>query len=90
MPSIPLKWDDNSDNEDNFILERKVVGGAFAELATIAANEQSYADDTILLDVDYVYRIYAENVGGPSGYSNQLPVSVKSIPIRRGLRTIYV
>ena len=90
MPSVQLYWNDNSTDEDNFILERKIIGGAFAGLATIAADAISYTDETISLDVDYVYRIYAENAGGPSGYSNELPVSVKSIPIRQGVRAIYV
>lgn len=90
MASIRLAWNDNSTNEDNFIFERKVVGGSFAAIATLDPNVAIYLDETLLPDTDYVYRVYAENTGGPSGYSNELPVSVKSLPARQGLRVIYV
>ena len=90
MPNLNLYWNDNSSDEDNFILERKVAGGSFSTLTTLNADVSSYTDAAFLENVDYVYRDYAQNAGGDSGYSNELSVRVESTPIRRGLRAIYV
>ena len=90
MPNLNLYWNDNSSDEDNFILERKVAGGSFSTLATLGMNVTSYIDTTFLEDVDYVYRVYAQNAGGNSGYSNELPVRIESTVTRRGVRAVYV
>lgn len=90
MATIALRWNDNSTDEDNFILERKVVGESFSTLATIAADVTFYADEAVSLDTDYVYRILARNTGGDSAYSNELPARLASTPVRFGLRAIYV
>ena len=78
MPSVTVGWNDNSDNEDNFVLERKIVGGAFSTLTSPAANATSYVDATLAAQTDYIYRIKATNTGGDSAYSNELSVSTKT------------
>lgn len=68
--TIDLVWVDNSDNETGFSVERMPHGGAFAELATVAAGVTTYADDAVTEDVTYVYRVRAFNGDEYSGYTN--------------------
>ena len=80
MPSVTLAWNDNSDNEDNFVLERKNVSGSFSTIASPAANVTSYIDNTIQPLNDYIYRIKATNAGEDSAYSNEF--SFNTLPVR--------
>jgi hypothetical protein len=69
---INLSWADNSTNELNFILERKVgAGGTYAQVATPAANATGYSDTGLLASTTYYYRIKAHNSSADSGYSNE-------------------
>ena len=76
MPTVTIRlaWDDNSSNEDNFVLEQKVGGGSFATLETLGANVTTYTDADVIQDVTYVYRVKATNTSGSSEYSNELTV----------------
>ncbi|MDI6787497.1 MAG: fibronectin type III domain-containing protein, partial [Planctomycetota bacterium] len=72
--SISLQWQDNSNNEDGFKLERttSAEGGpasGWALLATITTT--SYADTYNLSpNTVYYYRVYAYNLGGDSAYAS--------------------
>lgn len=77
-----LNWQDNATNEDGFILERQLNGGAFTVLAAaIAANLVSYNDGTAtgstVSDNVYCYRVKAFNTAGQSAFSN---TACKTIP----------
>jgi len=67
---ILLTWQDNSDNEDGFKIERD-DGTGFQEIATISANQTSYLDEGLSPSTTYAYQIKAYNSAGDSGYSNQ-------------------
>ena len=70
---INLIWTDNSDNETGFKIERKFVNDSlYAEIASVGPNVASYASTGLLEGSAYVYRIYAFNDGGASGYSNEV------------------
>ncbi|MDY6989664.1 MAG: DNRLRE domain-containing protein [Thermodesulfobacteriota bacterium] len=68
---ITLHWTDNSDNEESFIVERKVDGNDFSILATLPANVETYLDDGLTPLRTYTYRVKAQNNYGDSGYSNE-------------------
>ncbi|MDY6952614.1 MAG: DNRLRE domain-containing protein, partial [Thermodesulfobacteriota bacterium] len=68
---ITLQWADNSDNEESFIVERKVDSGDFSILATLPANVETYLDDGLTPLRTYTYRVKAQNNYGDSGYSNE-------------------
>lgn len=69
---VDLSWTDNSDNEENFVLERQVDGGAYSVLDdTIPANTESYSDTGLAPLHTYTYRLKASNNYGDSGYSNE-------------------
>jgi len=63
--NIIVSWKDNSDNEQNFY----VLRGPSEEpgpCAILGANDTSYTDDGVQLDVTYCYRVYAGNLTGSS------------------------
>lgn len=67
---IELAWSDNSQNEDGFIVERHIDGGAFQILAQLEANQSGYEDTLLSSATTYYYRVKAFNAAGPSEYSN--------------------
>ena len=67
--SIRISWQDNSDNETGFRLERS-TGGAFTLLAQLGANVTTYVDTNLNPNTAYDYRLTAINGAGQSIYSN--------------------
>ena len=71
-----LTWKDNSDNEAQFMIERKVGTGAFAVLATLPFNTTQYHDAPLVAGTTYGYRVMA--MGKEAGtehnndYSNEV------------------
>ena len=66
---ILLTWQDNSDDEEGFKIERD-EGAGFQEIATVPANQTSYLDENLTPATTYTYQIKAYNSAGESGYSN--------------------
>lgn len=70
--SLSLAWNDNSNNETGFKLER--CQGAtctnFAQVATPAANATTFANTGLARRTAYRYRIRSYNTAGNSAYSN--------------------
>jgi len=65
--AVRLNWVDASSNEDGFIIERRTGNaGAYVERFRTAANATQYAEDVLLGDTDYMYRVRAFNGGGDS------------------------
>ena len=68
---LTLTWTDNSTNEEGFNVERRVgTTGAYAQLASVGINVNSYIDSSLLDNTTYCYRVQAFNAAGSSGYSN--------------------
>ncbi len=67
---LTLHWDDNSDNETGFKLERSINGSGFVQIATLAANVTSYTDVGLAGGASYSYRVRAYNDAGDSDHSN--------------------
>lgn len=69
-----LLWDEVSDNEQGFIIERKAEicagPGLFAEIARTGANVVTYVDKAVAQGQFYCYRVAAFNTAGQSAYSN--------------------
>ena len=78
--SVQLAWQDNSNNETGFIIERcdpvfKDLGnpkltvncsGAWKIVGSAAANTTTYVDDTVTANQTYIYRVRATNQSGSS------------------------
>lgn len=67
---IALAWNDHSDHEDGFKIERSLDGSSFSEIETVSADTVSYWDADLLSGTRYYYRVRAYNGFGNSGYSN--------------------
>ncbi|MGK7393484.1 MAG: FG-GAP-like repeat-containing protein [Candidatus Cyclobacteriaceae bacterium M3_2C_046] len=70
---IELTWDDNSDNESGFVIERSLTSiSGFSELITTSANITAFSDNTSLAEgTTYFYRIKAVNGPSQSLYSSE-------------------
>lgn len=67
---ISLNWQDTSNNEDSFKIERSRDGISFSEIATTGSNTQSYLNTNLKSSSTYYYRVKALNGSGASPYSN--------------------
>ncbi len=76
--TLTLSWTDNANNETSFILERRLLGGGYSVIATLAANTTSYADSGLTAGASYEYRVRASNSAGDSAVSNTLGVTMQT------------
>gem|GEM_PF-855106 len=67
--TIRLRWNDKSNFEESFILERD-GGDGYTLLATIPANSTSYLDHDLEYDLEYRYRITIVYNSVASGWTN--------------------
>jgi hypothetical protein len=65
-----VNWDDSSDAEDGYRVERSVDGVNFSTIATLPANSTEYTDKGLLAGTTYSYRVQAFNAFAISPYSN--------------------
>ncbi|PLX33075.1 MAG: hypothetical protein C0600_01095 [Ignavibacteria bacterium] len=78
---ISIGWDDNSDNEDGFRVERSLDGGAtWTEIATVGANWSNYRNSGLSPATQYWYRVRAYNSVGTSAYSNTASATTPAAP----------
>ena len=83
---VSLLWQDTSDKEDGFQIERRGGTSAdFSQIIVMQANATSYIDGTALANTAYAYRIRAFNISGQSAYSNEAsvitPVTASSLAV---------
>ncbi len=67
---VQLSWNDNSNNEAEFDIERSTDGTNWTQIATVGVNVTTYNDTTVQALTEYFYRVRASNSIGPSGYTN--------------------
>ncbi len=70
---IKLTWNDQSNNETGFKIERRATAnaGSFSEINTVDANTTEFTDSALSFMTSYTYRIRAYNANGNSTYSNE-------------------
>lgn len=78
--TLTVNWNDNADNEDNYVLERSVDGSNFAVITTLTANSVSYQDTGLVPNTKYYYRIKAINATQSSVYSAVASITTPAIP----------
>jgi hypothetical protein len=66
---IRLTWTDRASTETAYWVERRLVGGSWGLLATLAANATGYTDRAVAAESTYSYRVSARNVYGTSAYA---------------------
>jgi len=85
--SITLSWNDNSSNEDTFVIQRRKVGSGlgFTDITTtpapLPADTVTYTDEGLDANSYYHYRVRAyKNVGSvDSAYSNEAHALTKVV-----------
>jgi hypothetical protein len=73
-----LTWQDNSDNEDFFLLARAEGSGLFTTLATPGLGTTSFTDDSLLPERTYSWKVRCQNPVGTSLFSNTVSVTLPS------------
>jgi hypothetical protein len=77
---VVLQWVDNSNNEDGFVVERKLSDkNKWRVLENIDSDVRSFTDNTIVTGKTYNYRVYAIGLGEESSPTN---IATKSITLR--------
>jgi hypothetical protein len=75
--TIVLKWQDKSNNETGFYLERSLNNSTWLRITTLSANVTTYSDAGLGRKTTYWYRVQAYNSGGTSAYSNTASTTTK-------------
>ena len=81
---IGLNWQDSSNNESGFKVERKTDSGGFMEIALLPPNTTQYIDNVVDLS-EYTYRVIPFNLAGDApSYSNTVKAktSLNKLPPR--------
>ncbi|MEK7310091.1 MAG: fibronectin type III domain-containing protein [Planctomycetota bacterium] len=68
--SIGLQWQDNSNDETKFYIERSPDGLTFSYLSEVGSNVVSFTNSGLPYTTTYWYRVYAYNTAGSSGFTN--------------------
>ena len=77
--TVTVKWTDNANNEDYFILDRSEDGISYTDIFHPVANSNTYVDNGGLIpNKTYYYRLKAVNADGNSA---SLSGSIKTPPI---------
>jgi len=70
--SISIQWNDRSDNEDTFVIERRGNGSGWVRAGEVGKNVTTFKDDNppLFPSSTYEYRVKAINSETESTYSN--------------------
>jgi autotransporter-associated beta strand protein len=77
---INLGWQDQSDDEIAFLIERSLNNVTFTPLASVNANETSYVDSDLSPSTTYYYRVQSTNLAGGSAFSNTAQATTTPLP----------
>lgn len=68
--SLVFSWNDNSNNETGFDIQRREVGGSYSNLTSVGANVTNFNDNTATSDKNWEYRVRATNGSGNSAWTS--------------------
>lgn len=77
---ILLTWEDESNDETGFVIEMKLLGGAFAAIATMDANSTGAEVFNLSPATGHVFRVRATNAHGTSAPGNEAQASTNALP----------
>jgi hypothetical protein len=86
-PQVTVTWMDNATNEDSFVIERSLNGGAFSQIGTAPARNNTgtatFVDTSVTATSTqniYAYRVAAVNAAGVTYSGNTASVVVPVMP----------
>jgi titin len=77
---VDLSWQDTSQIESEFRIERSTDGGPFSPAGQASQNATTFSDLTVQARHAYRYRVFAVNNAGDSDPSNELEVDIPAAP----------
>ncbi|HZP80685.1 MAG TPA: fibronectin type III domain-containing protein [Chthonomonadaceae bacterium] len=77
---IDLAWQDNSNNEDDFVIEQSTDGAAWIKAASVNANTTHYAVPGLSGATTYYFRVRAQNADGDSDNSTIASATTRPDP----------
>ncbi|MFA5129715.1 MAG: fibronectin type III domain-containing protein [Patescibacteria group bacterium] len=78
--SVQLSWQDTSNNEAGFRIERRDPSSDYRSITSLPPNSTAYQDSSVVPQTSYLYRIIAVNSGGDSPASNETSVLTPAVP----------
>ncbi|MEM1178141.1 MAG: hypothetical protein AAGM22_07350 [Acidobacteriota bacterium] len=72
---VDVSWNDNSNNETSFALERRQNNGGFQQIASLGSNTRSFRDQTAPSGSNLTYRVRASNGAGSSNFANSQAIA---------------
>jgi hypothetical protein len=79
---IDLQWQDNTQAEDGYNVERSLNGYIWTNIATTTANVITYNDTGLTSDLTYYYRVRAFNSVASTGYTSAVHgITYQNIPL---------
>ena len=78
---IDLTWQDRSQDEEGFAVERKPSGAtSFTRVATLPAGARSYSDTGLAASTGYTYQVRATGCGGDSSAAGPASAQTPAAP----------
>ncbi|MEQ9423214.1 MAG: T9SS type A sorting domain-containing protein [Cyclobacteriaceae bacterium] len=78
--TITLSWDDNSEIESGFSIERSAtIGGQYAEIETTSSDITTFTDTQLTVNTAYFYRVAATNGQNTSSFTQILSTATSVI-----------
>lgn len=74
---VRLTWDDNSDDEESFIIESANLADNLVAIDTVDKNLTEVYLDDLSANTLYTFRVYASNTTGISDHSNEVAAATK-------------
>lgn len=92
---VKVTWQDNSDDEDGFQLQRRTETGNYFTAATLSSNTTEFTDRLFLSDsTAYIYRILSTKSFSTSEYSDEVRVTTlpedKTLAVSSVVEDTYV
>jgi len=82
---VTLTWDDISDNETGFVIERK-SGDTWSEIITTEANAITYTDNSITENGDYYYRLKSVNSSVESFATDSVKAKIEHLGVANSIK----
>ncbi|MBD3168394.1 MAG: hypothetical protein GF307_02850 [candidate division Zixibacteria bacterium] len=80
---IAVAWTDNSNNEDQFAIERRTASGTWQFLANTGPDTSYYRDASFTSNEEYYYRVAAVNTYGTSSFTGESYFNTQNPPPAR-------
>ncbi len=81
LTEVDLAWQDQSDNEDGFKIERRLgLSGTWFQIALLGVGDTTYRDSGLAQNTSYGYRVRAFNTAVDSPYGNEIQATTLEEP----------